>query len=93
MKVSELSGATLDAWAAKVIGKPPGPPYSTSWAEAGPVIEKERIHVAPMPGKGWIWCAVVSSEDSRGTWQEGRTPLIAAMRALVSSRHGKEVPD
>ena len=93
MKTSGLSGATLDTWVAKAISKPPGAAYSSSWEAGGPLIEKERIHVAPMPGKGWVWCAVVVSESTKGAWQEGRTPLIAAMRALVASRYGNDLPD
>lgn len=92
MKTSDLAGSALDAWTAKALAKPVGPAYSTSWGEGGPLIEKERIYIAPMPGKGWVWCAVVVNDGSRGSWQEGRTPLIAAMRALVASRYGSETP-
>ncbi|RYH22276.1 MAG: DUF2591 domain-containing protein [Alcaligenaceae bacterium] len=92
MKVSELNGSTLNTWAAKAGGKPEGPAYSTSWADAGPLIEKYHIHIAPMPGKGYIWCATTVNDSDRGTWVEGNTPLVAAMRALVASRYGVEVP-
>lgn len=92
MKVSDLSGPALDTWAAKALAKPPGPPYSSDWEAGGPVIERELIHVAPMPAKDWVWCAVVVKGDSRGAWQEGRTPLVAAMRALVASRFGNQLP-
>lgn len=91
MRTADLIGPSLDTWVSKALAKPAGPAYSTSWEEGGPLIEKERIHLAPMPGKGWIWCAVVVSEGTRGAWQEGRTPLIAAMRALVASRYGNQV--
>lgn len=93
MKVSDLSGPTLDAWVSKALARPAGPAYSSDWEAGGPVIEKERIHVAPMPGKGWVWCAVVVSETGKGAWQEGRTPLVAAMRALVASRYGSGLPE
>lgn len=93
MKVSELHGSTLDAWVAKAISKPAGPAYCTSWEEAGPLIERHHIHVAPMPGKGYVWCATTVNDTDRGTWAEGRTPLVAAMRALVAARYGPEVPD
>lgn len=66
MKVSDLAGLTLDAWVSKALSKPAGPAYSSDWEVGGPIIEKERIHIAPMPGKGWIWCAVVVKDDSRG---------------------------
>lgn len=93
MQVSDLSGPLLDAWAAKAAGKAPGPAYSTSWADAGPLIEKHHIHIAPMAGKGYVWCATVVDDSGRGAWKEGRTPLVAAMRALVAARYGAEVPD
>lgn len=93
MQVSELSGAMLNAWAAKAAGKPPGPAYSSSWADAGPLIEKHHIHVAPMPGKGYTWCATVVSDTDRGSWREGHTPLVAAMRALVAAKIGADLPE
>lgn len=100
MKTSELSGAHLDAAVAKIENRPPAEDFSpsTDWSIAGLLIEREKIHVAPMPGKGWTWCACVVSLDTaggpdRGAWMEGRTPLIAAMRAYVASKFGRDVPD
>ena len=68
---------------------------SESWAHAGPIIERERIEVSPMPGR---WCATPPgppADDGAG-WHlhrhsYGDTPLIAAMRAYVASRFGDEV--
>lgn len=77
MHVSDLSGSLLDAWVAKAAGKAPGPAYSSSWADAGPLIEKHHIHIAPMAGKGYVWCATVVDEAGRGAWKEGRTPLVS----------------
>lgn len=102
MKTSELTGAQLDAWVATAAGLVIGHlPYlpSTEWADGGPLIEREGIHVAPMPGKGSTWCAIALGRvheragGGRGKWMEGPTSLIAAMRAYVASKFGEEVPD
>ncbi|MDP4076265.1 phage protein NinX family protein [Acidovorax sp. A1169] len=93
MKTSDLAGKALDRWVAKAIGLPPGPAYSSDWAVAGPLLEKERVMLSPMPGKGWIWCAAVVSLTGNPRYQEGMTPLQAAMRALVVYKIGTEVPD
>jgi len=105
MKTADLAGDALDAVVARLEGRAPGAKGtdadvhfspSTDWAMAGQIIEKLKIHIAPMPGKGWVWCAIVVTEHERsaadrGTWMEGRTPLVAAMRAYVVSRLGDEV--
>lgn len=69
---------------------------STDWQDGGPIIERERISVsARLP---WTWSATaveVMEHNGRKielqTWQEGPTPLVAAMRAYVSSKLGDEV--
>lgn len=78
---------------AKAISQPPGLAYSSDWAAAGPVLEKEKVMISPMPGKGWIWRACVVSHTGNPRYQEGLTPLQAAMRAVVVYRVGVEVPD
>lgn len=93
MKASDLAGKALDRWVAKAMGQPPGPAYSSDWAAAGPLLEKERVMISPMPGKGWIWCAAVVALTGNPKYQEGLTPLQAAMRALVVFKIGAEVPD
>jgi hypothetical protein len=67
--------------------------YSTDWALAGPIIEREWLDVTPWPNE--------SDEDLR--WQcngehdsidcvaFGPTPLIAAMRCYVASKFGDDV--
>lgn len=61
--------------------------YSTNWAQGGPIIERERIHVYPGPQ----WTAGMKP----GQFIYGLTPLIAAMRCFVASKLGDEmeVPD
>ncbi len=64
-------------------------PYSTDWAQGGPIIDRERISIrqwanlpivhAYMPTIGVEW----SSDDS--------SPLVAAMRCFVASKLGDEV--
>jgi hypothetical protein len=124
-KVSELTGALLDAAVAKAEGwgQIPGGawgvqkwvpglageqidvseihrgplPWSTSWQHGGPIIERERIDIAYWGRKTaepWrAGCEIAADSD---VWMgdlamAGATPLIAAMRAYVTSRFGDEV--
>jgi len=96
----ELLGAELDRWVAKAEAKaaPVGSSPSTDWAAGGPIIEREGIHVAPMPAKGSTWCAIAvgrlpvrASGGTGGGWVEGPTPLAAAMRAYVVARFGYDL--
>lgn len=68
------------------------------WADAGPLIEQYTIAI----GKGMNqitypgWHATVGLQTAHGNDREksfGPTPLVAAMRALVASVYGKEVPN
>ncbi|MDP9877648.1 hypothetical protein J2W25_001954 [Variovorax boronicumulans] len=98
MKTSELGGQVLNDWIAKALGEEPGTAYSTSWPGFDQPLEREAIHVAPMPGKGFQWCAIVVGKPSGrlpegGPWKEGPNPRIAVGRAIVASRYGAEVPE
>lgn len=71
---------------------------SRVWADAGPLIERERIGVIPFGPDGlWLgsmpgdvdYCAGSDGADG----QLGPTPLIAAMRAFVASKFGAQVVD
>lgn len=57
--------------------------YSTDWAWGGPIIEREGIDLY----QSGCWAAEVGGANR----QEGRTPLVAAMRCYVKSRLGNEV--
>ena len=95
MRTSELAGAALD-WAVAKCSFVEGTarsliaadvkPYSTSWQEGGPIIERERITLVSMPDGTW---------QSQGRNQRPHfhnpTPLIAAMRCFVASRLGDTV--
>lgn len=103
MKTSELSGAALDWAVAKCEGKEPkhheGWPmeepseYSTDWAWAGAIIEREGMGVwmyqwneQGEPENGWY------AEDKNGDHvRTGTTPLVAAMRCYVASKLGDNV--
>lgn len=63
---------------------------SVSWLDGGPIIERERIAIYPGLDRPEIWVAAVYRAPV-GHGQNGPTPLIAAMRAYVSSKFGEEV--
>ena len=97
MKTSELAGPALDALVAKAVNEQPGTAYTKSWPDFDALIEREAIHVAPLVGKGFAWCAIVVGRpggrlpESRGTWKEGQTMRIAVARAIVAAKFGEEV--
>jgi len=97
MKVSEMGEAVLDEWVAKALGEPPGMAYCESWPGFDRVIDRDAIHVAPMPGKRYQWCAIVVGRpggrlpEGRGPWLEGSSPRVAVARAIVSAKFGTEV--
>lgn len=89
IKIQDLTGAALD-WAVNQIEEccddPNAPPFSTNWAQGGPIIERECIDLY----HSGTWSAeMVQGEDVIHT--EGSTPLIAAMRCYVASQLGDEV--
>ena len=63
--------------------------YSTSWAQGGPIIEREKIQINPSISSD-AWGAANPSKD-QCVWVWAETPLIAAMRSFVASRLGEEV--
>lgn len=102
MKTSELTGAALDWAVAKCEGvlAPDGIQlsdeycdrlrhdqdggFSTDWAQGGPIIEREGISVREVLKGSWV-------ADVEVGFEEGPTPLIAAMRCRVASKLGDEV--
>jgi hypothetical protein len=75
---------------------------STDWSEAGPIIEREGIGVwegyeSESHGEVKAWEAAdgspVHAIEITGPMGKGPTPLIAAMRAFVRLKFGKEVED
>ena len=91
IKTNELTGAALN-WAVEMAecegamysGRECRP-FSTDWAQGGPIIEREGINLSSVAGI--TWCA--DGPVSVGFY--GPTPLIAAMRCYVASKLGNEV--
>lgn len=99
MKTSELIGAALDWAVAKCEGLVAGGTLgeshfiggyrpSLSWAQGGPIIEREKIHVTHSHSRG-DWRAFIANSECGDFY--GPTPLIAAMRCYVASKLGDEV--
>jgi hypothetical protein len=97
MKTSNLIGAALD-WAvaeARGLSKEWMHDYkigypvssSTDWAQGGPIIERELIHVTHSHSRG-SWKAYIANN---GEDYFGPAPLIAAMRCYVASKLGDNV--
>ena len=62
---------------------------STDWAQAGPIIERERISVISdyhEVKEGWL-----AEGYENGVQVFGPAPLIAAMRCYVASKLGDEI--
>ena len=64
----------------------------TAWGRAGPIIERERIdlmHAHPESSNARM--GVHCTAHLNGSYFDGPTPLIAAMRCFVASKLGDEV--
>jgi len=85
----------------RIVGTIPASAYQPSreWVNGGPIIERERLIIQP---RNTDW-AVCDTDPAKGYLYElnevarfgstGPTPLVAAMRAYVTSKFGDEVPD
>ena len=99
IKTSELKDTALD-WAVsaakglswKLHGHIP---FSTDWAQGGPIIEREEITIGYYAkSRGGLGvCATRAKVFDNMGWclMYGDTPLIAAMRCFVASKLGDEV--
>lgn len=67
--------------------------YTEEWAAAGPIIERELIHLGgSISNHEPRWFALKVKGDKPGCYKGGgTTPLVAAMRCYVASRFGDEV--
>jgi hypothetical protein len=66
---------------------------SDNWAQGGPIIERENVHLFQQTELESTWTASMARGNKVG-WrfiQYGPTPLIAAMRCYVASKLGDEV--
>ncbi|WP_432263264.1 phage protein NinX family protein [Cupriavidus sp. TMH.W2] len=63
---------------------------SNSWAQGGPILDRERPHLCPVLLNGFpgyeAW-----PDGKRDGRQYGETALIAAMRSYVASKLGEDV--
>lgn len=70
---------------------------STDWAQGGPIIEREKIHLEGPDTDHPVWSGYLSDENDQGIgYWDGPTPLIAAMRCYVFSKlrdEEVEIPD
>ena len=82
--IREGHGGTLLVVDSNDFGAPAA--FSTDWAQGGPIIERERIGVWTANGITWHGRDFVLLAVS-----DGQTPLVAAMRAYVSSELGDTV--
>ncbi len=90
VKTSELSGAALE-WAVREIEKDHHfyrSTYSTEWAQAGPIIEREGISIERFKS-GPNWSAF--KFDTGDCEINVPSPLIAAMRCFICSKLGDTV--
>lgn len=73
------------------------PPYSTDWAQGGPIIEREFIEIRNQTSfsGGWeAWKWIEEAQNYLIIGKQGsycNSPLIAAMRCHVASKLGNEV--
>jgi hypothetical protein len=67
---------------------------SSDWSCGGPIIEHEKIELFHQPGapERCRWSAR-SAETGIVYIKDGRTPLVAAMRAYIASKFGESVED
>lgn len=71
---------------------------STNWTVGGPIIERERIHVAPISHREALgdlagkWTACIHAAPIRPAVQFGASALVAAMRTYVASIYGAKMP-
>ena len=69
-----------------------GYPYSTDWAQGGPIIEREFIELTTTNrSNDELWEALGRGFGEDCPTGHGTTPLIAAMRCYVASKLGDEV--
>jgi hypothetical protein len=69
--------------------------WHQSWAQGGPIIEREEIGIkrnAPCSeGRQWEASGSITAKGAGYQFAYGPTPLIAAMRCYVASKLGDDV--
>ncbi|HFE8594396.1 phage protein NinX family protein [Citrobacter freundii] len=103
VKTSDLTGRALDWAVAETDGgkrifttrkefglnvaKKIIPPYSSSWAYCGPLIERHSVGFSELP----VTYEATVETNFMKCISHGETPLIAICRAVVASKFGDEV--
>lgn len=67
---------------------------STDWDIAGPIIQRERITIVAHDDEWECSIPDPDPDHESADWRffvQGKTPLIAAMRAYVASKFGEEI--
>lgn len=104
IRVSQATLRQLDWMVARCEGDEPcksggtGLAYCADWLAAGPIIEREIHSIADTTMRGdmnFAWVAKTHVGEGLCVSMYGPTPLVAAMRCLVSSKLGDvvDVPD
>ena len=98
IKVAKATERQIDWLVARIEGDElpksggKGLDYSTEWAQAGPILERERITI-----RQWTDMPIIHAymPHDGAPWGAGPTPLVAAMRCFCRSKLGDtvEVPD
>jgi hypothetical protein len=63
---------------------------STDWTQGGPIIEQEEIFLAKSLRGCWNAMAY-DAQHTATAFEDGPTPLIAAMRCYVASKLGDDI--
>ena len=98
IKTSQLTGAALDWAVTKCQGYDASVGegewgmwgWTTDWAQAGPLIERENISITSTTFSWWE-CAEGWYAHIGDRYADGDTPLVAAMRCYVASVMGDEI--
>jgi hypothetical protein len=101
IKTNNLTGVDLNWAVAKCEGmenqsgmwagyKWVGIPYSTDWAQGGPIIEGHLIEICHLDNGEWM-AQLKAKEWGFHCRHYGESPLIAAMRCYVASKLGNDV--
>ena len=82
--IYQLSLDEIDAEVARIEGISGADNFSPTrnWAHGGPIIEREKIELLCFNSHPYQWEAQMCG----GSYMGGGTPLIAAMRELVSTK-------
>ena len=64
---------------------------SSNWAQAGPIIEREKVSIECKHDGWWVASYQYNYSDEKEYLQLGETPLTAAMRCYCCAKLGDEI--